>query len=259
MDAICLIAAPGAGTAEAGRVLAACPDVAVHSQVFVPPRVRGIEPEGWALLSRLTGVRFGRTDDPALAAFVREHPAAWLDAVEATGRDRGKRLMVFSLLSGDLPVETAGEAVLQRPGLRVIMVMRKQIEAYIASLIAAHPAEAGAAPVRPAVDVELFAAWLDEQERWHAHWQGWLKRRFLPCPVLRYETDIDQPAGSALRRIAAAAAQVGVTIRMPAKPPAATPARADRPPLGETVANWQELNRAIFARGLERRAFGYPV
>jgi hypothetical protein len=81
LDAICLIAAPGAGTAEAGRVLATCPDVAVHGQVFVSPGVRGIARGGGALLSRLRGVRLGRRDDPALAAFVREHPAAWLAGV----------------------------------------------------------------------------------------------------------------------------------------------------------------------------------
>ncbi|HHY49659.1 MAG TPA: hypothetical protein GYA10_07925, partial [Alphaproteobacteria bacterium] len=27
----------------------------------------------------------------------------------------------------------------------------------------------------------------------------------------------------------------------------------------DKVANWAEFNREIFARGLERRAFGYPL
>ena len=249
MDALCLIAAPGAGAGELGQTLARCPDLAVHNRIFLPSRLKGLKPEGWVLLARLTGIRFGRTDDLALLAFVRERPAAWLDAIEAA--DQGKRLMVFSLTPDDLAAEGAS-AVLERPGVRVVMVMRKQIESYVASLAGE------AAGTRVTLDIDLFEQWLGVQERWYAHWRAWLARRFLPCPVLRYETDIDQPADRVLRRAAAAAAQVGVTIRMPAALDA-TAARPPRRPLDESVDNWAGANREIFARGLERRAFGYPI
>lgn len=259
MDALCLIAAPGAGAGDLCRVLAQCPDVAVHHQLFQPHALRGISPEGWALLSRLTGVRFGRTDDPALATFARERPAAWLDAIEAA--DRGKRILAFTLFSDDLASD-AVEQVLSRSGVRAILVMRKPIEAYVAwqaSLVPPQPHGTGEPGAKPSIDVELFATWLGEQERWYAQWQAWLTRRFLPCPVIRYETDIDQPAGGALRRAASAAAQVGVTLRIPVALATADAGRPPRPLLADTVANWPEVNREIFARGLERRAFGYPL
>ena len=83
----------------------------------------------------------------------------------------------------------------------------------------------------------------------------------LPCPVVRYELDIDQPPERLLRRFASTAAQVGVTLqrrRRTVTHPGLE--RQDRSKsMIDKVSNWAEFSRDIFARGLERRAFGYPL
>ena len=94
-----------------------------------------------------------------------------------------------------------------------MLVMRRQIDSYVAwrraAALAALP-DAGRLGVKVKLNPEHFSQWLDAQERWYAHWRDTLKRRFLPCPVLRYEFDIErQPAEAVLRRFAAAAAQLG--------------------------------------------------
>jgi hypothetical protein len=114
--------------------------------------------------------------------------------------------------------------------------------------------------VRLSLDADDFAAWMEAQERWYDRWRNWLNRRFLPCPILRYETDIDQPPEWALRRFASAAAQVGVTLRVPAALTTTGLVKQDRiKAAADKVDNWPAFSKALVARGLEKRAFGYPV
>jgi hypothetical protein len=157
-----------------------------------------------------------------------------------------KRVTCFPLFDGDL----RADELLDRPGLRFMLVVRKQIDCYVELL--------GGAGEKPALDAEAFAEWLKAQERWYDRWRNALNRRGLPCPVLRYESDIDQPTARALQRFAAGAAQLGIVLKVPAaidKPdaPAKAIAAMDR------VGNWPAFSRALFAKGLERRAFGYPL
>lgn len=230
MDVICLIAAPRAGTHRLCGALGDFEELACHPAPF---RQAG---DG--------------------------NPSAWLDAAEAAAAAGGKRLMGFGLAPDDLPVETIEREIMPRPGLRAILVVRKQIDAYVSWLrsryLGTMPA-AGGARVRVKLDADRFEAWLDAQERWYGHWRDYFARRYLPCPVIRYELDIDQSRERVLRRFAAAAAQVGITLRLPATPGDRDERGSGRALLADKVANWPEFNRRIFARGLERRAFGYPL
>lgn len=264
MDAVCVIAAPGAGTDELCQALRNSPDLAVYQGLFEQKRVGGIEAQALPLLRRLTGIDFADDKDAALVAFVHQHPAAWLDALEAAAAEADRRVMAFPLFSGELPLEVAEQEVMARPGLRVLLLVRRQIDSFVAWRKAATLAqlpEAGRIGVRLKLNPDDFCRWMDAQELWYAHWREYLKRRFLPSPMLRYESDIDrQPADAVLRRFAAAAAQVGITVRPPA-----IGSGGDAPPalrvrnVAEDVRNWTEFSAEIFRRGLEKRAFGYPI
>lgn len=264
MDAVCVIAAPGAGTDELCRALRTSADLAAHRGVFGPDRVGGIEPQALPVLRQITGVDFAAEQDPALMAFVHQHPATWLDALEAAAGDQDRRVLAFPLFSGELPLEVAEQEVMARTGLRVMLLMRRQIDSFVAwrkAAALAQMGEAGRIGVRLKLNPDDFCRWMDLQEGWYSHWREYLKRRFLPCPVLRYESDIDrQPADAVLRRFAAAAAQVGITLRAPrigngAEAPPAMRVRN----VAEDVRNWTEFAAEIFRRGLEKRAFGYPI
>ncbi len=263
MDAICLIAAPRTGTNHLCEVLRNFSDLASYLELFELNGAHGTDPRTWPLLRRFTGVAFENDRDPALIAFTHERPGAWLDAMEAASQQLGKRFMTFKLFRHNLPLELIEREIMPRPGLRVIFVVRRQVDSYVSWIKALHLGtwkEADTTGLRPTLDPDAFELWLDEQESWYRHWQDYLKRRFLPCPVLRYETDIDQPPERILRRFAAVAAQVGIALRLPAAAEHAGMVRQDRSAsLAEKVANWAEFNREIFARGLERRAFGYPI
>lgn len=234
MDAICLIGAPHAGIEQLGEVLGNFQDLAVCRGVF--------------------SHQAGAAD---------ESPGAVLDTLEESARELGKRLMCFSLFRGELTIEAIEREIMPRPGLRLVMVVRKQIDSFVhwrrAVELGRLSGIAGAA-VRLKLDAASFAQWLDAEARWYEHWRSYLARRSLPSPILRYETDIDQPAERVLRRFSAAAGQVGITLRPPpvAQSPEAPPA-SETAPIADLVANWVEFNREIFARGLERRAFGYPI
>ncbi len=185
-----------------------------------------------------------------------------LDAAEAAAGAAGHALLAFRLTPA-LPREAA-EEVLSRPGLRAVFVVRRNIDTYVSlakatALGAFRDRDLTAVKVK--LDAAHFAAWLDAQEAWYGHWQAWLARRAVPVPVLRYETHIfGLPADTVLRRFAAAVAQVGLTVRVPAALPHAGLVRQDR---GRIVAlkvrNWADFSRGLVARGLEKRAFGYPL
>ncbi|HHY48679.1 MAG TPA: hypothetical protein GYA10_02900, partial [Alphaproteobacteria bacterium] len=218
MDAIGVIAGPRTGSGHLCELLANFPDLAAYPGVFAGGGVRGIDEAYWPLLRRLTGIAFEDAHDPRVAAFAREQPAAWLDALEQAAAAAGKRFLSFRLVNGELPAATIDRDILPRRGLRVVMVVRKQIDAFVSwrkAVELGKGRDVDTTGMRLTLDADHFARWLDEQERWYDHWRNELGRRFMPCPVLRYELDIDQPAERVLRRFAAAAAQVGVMLRLP--------------------------------------------
>ncbi|WP_055047793.1 sulfotransferase [Devosia sp. A16] len=193
----------------------------------------------------------------------RIEPDQVLDRAVAATRAEHKRVLVFKLWHDTLEPETVEQLVLSWPGMRVIFVVRRQIDAYVSWCKAIHVhkwQDVDTSAVRLTLDIADFAAWLEAQERWYARWRNWLDRRFLPAPILRYETDIDQRPEGALRRFAAAAAQVGVTLRVPTTLTTTGLVRQDRvKAAADKVDNWPAFSKALVTQGLEKRAFGYPV
>jgi len=193
----------------------------------------------------------------------RIEPDDVLDRAVAEARAEHKRVLAFKLWHDTLEPETVEQLVLSRPGVRIIFVVRRQIDAYVSwcKAINVHKwQEVDTSAVRLSLDIADFAAWMDAQERWFDRWRNWLNRRFLPSPILRYETDIDLPPEGALRRFSAAAAQVGVTLRVPATLTTTGLVKQDRvKAAADKVDNWPAFSRALVAQRLEKRAFGYPV
>jgi LPS sulfotransferase NodH len=263
LDAICLITAPRTGTNHLCEVLRNFTEMAPYREVFERDGAHGIDSQSWPLLRGLTGIDFVNHKDPRLVAFTHEKPAEFLDALEAAARSQGKRVMSFKIFNNNLPLELIERQIMPRLGLRAILVVRKQIDSYISWRKAVELGiwqGADTTGMRLTLDADKFAQWLVLQEQWYRHWKNYLERRFMPVPVLRYETDIDQPPERALKRFAAAAAQVGITLRPPATVTHAGLERQDRArSLADKVRNWAAFSREIFARGLERQAFGYPL
>jgi LPS sulfotransferase NodH len=263
LDAICLITAPRTGTNHLCEVLRNFTEMAPYREVFESDGAHGIDSQTWPLLRRLTGVDFVSHKDPRLVAFTHEKPGAWADALEQAALSLNKRVMSFKLFRHSLPVELVEQQIMPRSGLRAIFVVRKQVDSYISWRKAVELGiwqGADTTGMRLTLDADKFEQWLILQEQWYRHWKAYLERRFMPVPVLRYESDIDQPPERALKRFAAAAAQVGITLRPPTTLTHAGLERQDRArALADKVRNWAEFSREIFARGLERRAFGYPL
>ena len=185
-----------------------------------------------------------------------------IDVAELEARGEGKSLLLIKATSA-MPREVVERDLLDRPGMRAIIVVRRQIDAYV-SLAKATALDAwrdtDLSNVKVKLDAARFAAWLDEQEAWYTHWKDWLQRRSLPVPVLRYETHINVPPESALRRFSAAAAQVGIAIRMPVELPHKGLVKQDRESAAAfRVRNWPDFSKGLIERGIEKRAFGYPI
>lgn len=190
-------------------------------------------------------------------------PDAAITAASDATRAAGKRVMVFKLWHDMLPLEEAVRTVADRPGVRLVLVMRRQIDAYISWCKAIEAGEwqgVDTSELRLNAPIEDFIAFMEAQEAWFAHWHAWLTRRYLPVPILRYETDIDQPPEWALKRLSAAAGQVGITLRVPATLTTTGPVKQDRvKAAADKLGNWPQFSRELTRRGLERRAFGYPL
>jgi hypothetical protein len=185
-----------------------------------------------------------------------------IDIAELEARADGKSLIVLKATAA-MPRELVERDLLGRIGMRSIFVVRRQIDAYV-SLAKATAFDVwrdkDTTPVRIKLDVARFALWLDEQEAWYAYWTAWLEKRALPVPVLRYETHLMVPVESVLRRFAGAAAQVGITLRIPPNLPREGLVRQDREKaVALKVKNWPEFSRGLIALGIEKRAFGYPI
>lgn len=188
--------------------------------------------------------------------------AGKIDIAELEARGEGKSLLLIKATSA-MPRHIVERDLLGRPGMRAIIVVRRQIDAYV-SLAKATALGAwrdtDLSNVKVKLDPAHFASWLDAEEAWYAHWRSWLERRSFPVPVLRYETHINVPPDSALRRLASAAAQVGITIRVPAELPHKGLLKQDRESAAAfRVKNWSDFSKGLIERGIEKRAFGYPI
>lgn len=213
------------------------------------------------LLALLRNIEAVAARDGLFAA-ESDNLGAQMDAAEAAARAAGHSLLVLKATSA-LPRDMVERELLNRPGMRAIVVVRRQIDAYVslakASALGAFR-DTDLTHVKVKLDPGHFAGWLDEQEDWYAHWQEWLLRRSFPVPILRYETHLAVPAESALRRFAAAVSQVGLTVRVPADLPHAGLVRQDRETAAASrVRNWSDFSRGLVERGIEKRAFGYPI
>jgi hypothetical protein len=232
LDTVCLITSPRTG---ANQLLSLCDNLA--------------EAQAFPALFQTLAARFAPD-------------AAILAASELT-RAAGKRVMLFKLWHDTLPLDEAIRAVADRPGTRLVLVMRRQIDAYLSWCKAIELSSwqgTDTSGLQLQIPIADFVAFMEAQERWFAHWQAWLARRYLPAPILRYETDIDQPPEWVLKRLSAAVAQVGVTLKVPAVLGSHGLTKQDRVrAAADKVANWPEFSRELQARGLEKRAFGYPV
>jgi len=188
--------------------------------------------------------------------------AASVDAAMDGARADGKALLVLRATSA-LPREDVERYLLDRPGMRGLFVVRRQVDAYV-SLAKARALNAWEGTdltnVKVKLDAEHFAAWLEEEEAWYTHWKAWLERRAFPTPVLRYETNIvDQPGETVLRRFASAASQVGITVRPPAAVTTGLVKQDKQRTVAFKVKNWPDFSRGLGERGIEKRAFGYPI
>lgn len=232
LDTVCLVSSPRTG---ANHLLSLCDNLA-EAQAF-----------------------------PALFETLAERlaPEAAITAASEVTRAAGKRVMVFKLWHDMLPLDQAIGAVADRPGVRLVLLMRRQIDAYVSWCKAIElgqwqGVETSGLKLRASIDD--FIAFMEAQETWFAHWQAWLSRRYLPVPILRYETDIDQPPEWALKRLGAAAAQVGITLRVPATLASVGLVKQDRvKAAADKLSNWPQFSRDLTLRGLEKRAFGYPL
>jgi hypothetical protein len=232
LDTVCLVTSPRSG---ANHLLSLCENLA-EAQAFptlFETLAERLAPEG------------------AIAA-----------AAELT-RANGKRVMAFRLWHDMLPLEEAISVVADRPGVRLVLVMRRQIDAYLSWCKAIELGQwqgIDTSELKLRVAIDDFIFFMEAQERWFAHWQTWLTRRYLPLPILRYETDIDQPPEWALKRLSAAAAQVGITLRVPAMLGSTGLVKQDRvKAAADKIGNWPQFSRELTLRGLEKRAFGYPL
>ncbi|HEX4298056.1 MAG TPA: hypothetical protein VHZ56_08530, partial [Devosia sp.] len=176
-----------------------------------------------------------------------------IDLFELEARAGGKTLVVLKATSA-LPRDTVEHDLLRRPGMRAMLVVRRQIDSYV-SLAKASALDAwrdtDLTPVKVKLDVARFAAWLAAEEAWYAHWKGWLERRAFPVPVLRYETHLTLSPDGVLRRFASAAAQLGITLSVPEALPFAGLVRQDREKaVALKVRNWPEFSRALGELGI---------
>ena len=188
--------------------------------------------------------------------------AGKVDLAELEALAERKSLLVVKATSS-IPRDIVERDLLGRSGMRAIFVVRRQIDAYV-SLAKAMALDAyrdtDLTNVKVKLDAGRFAAWLDEQEAWYAHWKLWLERRSFPVPILRYETHLTVPPESVLRRFASTVAQVGITVRMPLSFPHPGLVKQDREKAAASrVKNWSDFSKGLIERGIEKRAFGYPI
>lgn len=182
---------------------------------------------------------------------------------ESDAQAEGKSLLLLKATSA-MPRETLEQDILNRRDMRAVFVVRRSIDTYV-SLAKARPLNAwrdtDLTGVKVKLDAGHFLSWMEEQDAWYAHWRLWLERRSFPVPVLRYETHIQGlPPDTVLRRFAAAVAQVGLTLRVPPALPHPGLVKQDREKtVAFKVKNWPDFSKGLVERGIEKRAFGYPL
>ncbi len=185
-----------------------------------------------------------------------------LDLAELEARSSGKRVLAVKVTSA-LAAETVQRDILGRPGMRAMLLVRRQIDSYV-SLAKAMALDTwrdfDTTAVKVKIDPERFARWMETETAWYAGWRDWLTRRALPVPILRYETHVDIPAEVMLRRFSVVAAQLGIALKLPLDLRVTGLIRQDQgKAIADKVRDWPDVSKALIAMGLEKQAFGYPI
>jgi LPS sulfotransferase NodH len=187
--------------------------------------------------------------------------SAAFDGAEREAMTAGKSLLVVKATS-TLPI-AATEALLGRPNMGAIVVVRRQIDAFVSLAKATAMGawrDTDLSSVKVHLDAARFESWMAIEAAWYAHWKTWLERRGLPVPILRYETQLTSPPDAILRHFAAAAGQLGIVLRAPRTLTTQGLKRQDNASAAAfKVRNWVEFSKALQSHGLEKRAFGYPI
>lgn len=163
-------------------------------------------------VSRTLGAETEAQDDPAFVAARDADPVAFIDALSAAAQAEGHRSMSCKIFAKQITIAHL-EAVLRRPGVRVIFLTRRRIDRHISDMkggITRQYVKGDTTALRPRLDVRALLTRLFQQDEALDAMYRAVVDSGVPYGHLSYEADLDVDGALRIDRVGLALQHVGL-------------------------------------------------
>lgn len=188
---ICLLAMPRTGSSYLADLLSRHPDIEVHTELFhraacflgVAHRDR-LTP----LLAREVGRPLADFRDPALVAWVHQHPERFL---ELLAQQRTAPHLFLKIFPRHLDLVDLDRAILHAPPITSLLLKRHPLTTFVSQLKAmetnswSHRDTTG---LQVQTDAIRFLEYVERREAWYSHIRSALQKQQRPVIEIQYET-----------------------------------------------------------------------
>lgn len=260
---IVVISSPRSGTNFFIECIAALKKVDSYLELFNRRGVMGVgNRQTLAHFSDVIGQPVTHPKDPMLIDMFRTRPISALEELRDVARREGRQAICYKVFPNQLS-DPDMEAILARPGVRVIFLTRRRLDVYI-SYLKARATDTWTGRKTSDISVEVmmprFRNWARKQDAWYEHLRQAVTAAAIPFVHLTYDDDVDVGKEALIERIRGLVSQWGVDDAID---PAATRPRLQRQDLKvgpfKKIRNGESLREELRAAGLYNYSITAPM
>lgn len=196
MKLIVVFATHRSGTNYLGSVLKQRPDMFRLGELFHPQEAYGLRPAHLQRLGKLASQSFAKPNDPALLAWLHEHPVQAVQALHQMAERKEREAMYFKVFFSHFTTPVVG-TVAKLAGLQgftPVVLQRRPLDVFISNAKATQVGswqKADTTDLRIKLSAKHYAEWAEKARRWYAQVNEGLKKAGATPWRTTYEQDVD--------------------------------------------------------------------
>lgn len=196
MKLIVVFATHRSGTNYLGSVLKQRPHMFRLGELFHPQEAYGLRPAHLQRLGKLASQSFAKPNDPALLAWLHEHPVQAVQALHQMAERKEREAMYFKVFFSHFTTPVVGTVakLAGLPGFTPVVLQRRPLDVFISNAKATQVGswqKADTTDLRIKLSAKHYAEWAEKARRWYAQVNEGLKKAGATPWRTTYEQDVD--------------------------------------------------------------------
>lgn len=196
MKLIVVFATHRSGTNYLGSVMKQRSEMFTLGELFHPQEAFGLRPAHLQRLGKLADLNFTKAKDPALLAWLHEHPVQAVQALYQMAARKEREAMYFKVFFSHFTTPVVGTVakLAGLPGFTPVVLQRRPLDVYISNAKATQVGswqKADTTDLRISLSAKHYAQWAEKARRWYAQVNEGLKKADVSPWRVTYEQDVD--------------------------------------------------------------------